>query len=193
MEPFRPVRGGGVRVRLSATEASLLRGLVGEVMFLIAAEPGQSPDGAPVASRDPGHADDLAALEGLLGEPAPEAPEDPVLARLLPDAYRDDPEAAGEFRKYTESALRSAKWQAARQMLDTLPDSGGRVQLSSEQAHAWLKALNDVRLALGVRLGVTEEFEEQWGRLKPDDPQWAAFEVYAWLGVVQESLVHALR
>ena len=59
-------------------------------------------------------------------------------------------------------------------------------------AHAWLKALNDVRLALGVRLEVTEEFEQQWGRLRADDPQWAAYEVYAWLGAVQESLVQAL-
>jgi hypothetical protein len=25
-----------------------------------------------------------------------------------------------------------------------------------------------------------------------DDPQWAAYEVYAWLGAVQESLVQAL-
>jgi Domain of unknown function (DUF2017) len=39
---------------------------------------------------------------------------------------------------------------------------------------------------------VTEEFEEQWGRLAADDPQWAAYEVYAWLGAVQESLVQAL-
>jgi len=39
---------------------------------------------------------------------------------------------------------------------------------------------------------VTEEFEEQWGRLPADDPQWAAYEVYAWLGAVQESLVQAL-
>jgi hypothetical protein len=77
-------------------------------------------------------------------------------------------------------------------MLDTLPDAGGRIQLTSEQAQAWLKALNDVRLALGVRLDVTEDFEQQWGKLKRDDPQWAAYEVYAWLGAVQESLVQAL-
>ena len=77
-------------------------------------------------------------------------------------------------------------------MLDTLPDTGGRIQLTQDQALAWLKALNDVRLALGFRLGVTEEFEEQWARLSDQDPQWAAFEVYAWLGAVQESLVQAL-
>ena len=45
----------------------------------------------------------------------------PVLARLLPDAYRDDTEAAGEFRRFTEQDLRSGKVAAARTVLDTLP------------------------------------------------------------------------
>ena len=188
MEPFRSVRGGGVRAWLAAAEASLLRSLVSQIMSLV------EPEGFGGHDQDGAGDDDLAALEAMLhggpGDSRP--PEDPVLARLLPDGYRDDPEAAGEFRKYTEPALRSAKHQAAQEMLDTLPETGGRVQLTQDQALSWLKALNDVRLALGVRLGVTEEFEEQWGRLKPDDPQWTAFEVYAWLGAVQESLVQAI-
>ena len=186
MEPFRSVRGGGARAWLAAAEASLLRSLVGQVMSLV------EPDDleGPGTGEDP----ELAALEAMVHGPgADKPPEDPVLARLLPDGYRDDPAAAGEFRKYTEPALRSAKHQAAQEMLDTLPEEGGRIQLTQDQALSWLKALNDVRLALGVRLGVTEEFEEQWGRLKPDDPQWSAFEVYAWLGAVQESLVQAMR
>src|SRR5215470_5805277 len=184
MEPFRSVRGGGVRASLAGAEASLLRSLVGQVMALVEPE-----------DREPGLGDDdeLAALEAMVHGPgAEEPPEDPVLARLLPDGYRDDPDAAGEFRRYTESSLRSVKQQAAQEMLDTLPEAGGKIQLTHDQAHAWLKALNDVRLALGVRLGVTEEFEEQWGRLRADDPQWPAYEVYAWLGAVQESLVQAL-
>jgi hypothetical protein len=186
MEPFRSVRGGGARAWLAAAEASLLRSLVGQVMSLVEPDdlegPGQDEDA------------ELAALEAMVHGPgADKPPDDPVLARLLPDGYRDDPEAAGEFRKYTEPALRSAKHQAAQEMLDTLPEEGGRIQLTQDQALSWLKALNDVRLALGVRLGVTEEFEEQWGQLKPDDPQWSAFEVYAWLGAVQESLVQALN
>ena len=73
----------------------------------------------------------------------------PVLARLLPDAYRDDPDAAGEFRRFTESGLRSGKAQCAQTLLDTLPASGGRVKLTSQEAEAWLRSLNDVRLALG--------------------------------------------
>jgi hypothetical protein len=191
MELFRPTRGGGARARFAATEASLLRDLVGQVMTLIAPDAPDRPVPAPAA--------DVADLEALLGQPGPdgsapppETPEDPVLARLLPDGYRDDPEAAGEFRKYTESALRSAKHEAARQMLDTLPEAGGRIQLTNEQAQAWLKALNDVRLALGVRLDVTEDYEDQWSRLAADDPRWTAYEVYTWLGAVQESLVQAL-
>jgi len=184
MEPFRPARGGGVRAGLAPAEASLLRSLVGQVITLIA------PDGPPRGRDQPDGLLDWDALEAEMDQP--QTPEDPVLARLLPDGYRDDPEAAGEFRKYTESSLRSAKQQAAQEMLDTLPEAGGKIQLTHDQAHAWLKALNDVRLALGVRLSVTEEFEEQWGRLRADDPQWAAYEVYAWLGAVQESLVQAL-
>src|SRR6266487_3769238 len=171
MEPFRSVRGGGTRAWLAAAEASLLRSLVGQVMSLV--EPEDGTDGTDgTDGSEPGEDAELAALEAMVQGPGADTPpEDPVLARLLPDGYRDDPEAAGEFRKYTEPALRSAK----------------------HQARSWLKALNDVRLALGVRLGVTEEFEEQWSRLKPDDPQWSAFEVYAWLGAVQESLVQAMR
>ena len=192
MEPFRSVRGGGARAWLAAAEASLLRSLVSQVMSLV------EPDDleGPAHAEDTERAEDaeLAALEAMVHGPgADKPPDDPVLARLLPDGYRDDPEAAGEFRRYTEPALRSAKHQAAREMLDTLPEAGGRIQLTKDQALSWLKALNDVRLALGVRLGVTEDFEEQWGRLKADDPQWTAFEVYAWLGAVQESLVQAMH
>ncbi len=189
MEPFRSTRGGGARATLRPAEADLLRSLVGQVVALLA------PDGP----RDPpsSRADDdalLARLDAELSSPTqgPGAPEDPVLSRLLPDGYRDDPEASQEFRRYTESSLRSAKHEAAQVMLDTLPGEGGRIQLNSDQAQAWLKALNDVRLALGVRLNVTEEFESQWDQLAADDPQRAAFEVYAWLGAVQESLVQAL-
>ncbi len=194
MEPFRSVRGGGARAWLAAAEASLLRSLVGQIMSLVDPEgptdntAGNTADNL-ADTADPG----LAALEAMVHGPgADKIPEDPVLARLLPDGYRDDPDAAGEFRRYTEPALRSAKHAAAQEMLDTLPEAGGRIQLTQDQALSWLKALNDVRLALGVRLGVTEDFEEQWARLKPDDPQWTAFEVYAWLGAVQESLVQAL-
>ena len=55
------------------------------------------PEGSAVLT-DPGDDSELAALEAMVHAPGADSPpEDPVLARLLPDAYRDDPESAGEF------------------------------------------------------------------------------------------------
>ena len=188
---FRHLKGGGASVWLSAGEASLLRTLVVPVMDLL-----NDPDRPAPPARQPDESadlfDDLEKMFDESGPGQPETPVDPVLARLLPDAYQDDPEAAGEFRKYTESSLREAKKYFAQTLLDTLPPEGGRVKLTAEQARDWLRALNDVRLMLGVRLNVTEDFEEQLTALDPKDPRIAAFEVYGWLGAVQESLVHAI-
>jgi hypothetical protein len=66
------------------------------------------------------------------------------------------------------------------------------VKLTAEQARDWLRALNDVRLMFGVRLEVTEDFEEQLASLDAKDWRVAAFQVYGWLGEVQESLVRAM-
>ena len=77
-------------------------------------------------------------------------------------------------------------------MLATLPPKGGRVRLSGPEAQAWLRALNDVRLALGVRLEVTEDFDELVARMSPDDPRLAYADMYHWLGYLQETLVGAL-
>jgi hypothetical protein len=179
MEMFRSTKDGGASVVLSAGEATLLRTLIGPVMELL----GEGTDKP---------ADVIDDLESAFADEQPQTPLDPVLARLLPDAYPDDPEAAGEFRKYTESSLRESKKYFAQTMLDTLPPNGGRVKLTGDQARDWLRALNDVRLMFGVRLEVTEDFEDQLAALDPQDPKVAAFEVYGWLGAVQESLVQAL-
>ena len=191
MEMFRPTRDGGASVRLSAGEATLLRTLVVPVMELLGERGGvYDARDARDARDDPSAV--LDDLERIFEEDTPETPEDPVLARLLPDAYQDDPEAAGEFRKYTESSLREAKKYFAQTLLDTLPPNGGRIKLTGDQARDWLRALNDIRLMFGVRLEVTEDFEDQLAALSPEDPKVAAFEVYGWLGAVQESLVQAL-
>jgi len=169
---------GGVTARFAAPQARIVRDLVSQVAELVG---GDQPVRQP---------DDLAAELGLSDSTA--LPGDPVLARLLPDAYQADPEAAGEFRKYTERGLRDGKVAAAMTVLDTLPARGGRVRLSEADAQAWLRALNDVRLALGVRLGVTDDFDERSGQIDPGDPRSAYVWVYHWLAFLQESLVDAL-
>ncbi len=190
---FRSTRDGGVTVRLSGGEATLLRSLVVPVMDLLTDPERPSP---PSEAAVPDESADLFAdLERQFGspdEPAPELSADPAVARLLPDAYKDDPEKAAEFRKYTESSLREAKKYFAQTLLETLPPEGGKIRLTGDQARDWLRALNDIRLMFGVRLEVTEDFEDQLAALDPKDPRLPAFEVYGWLGAVQESLVHAL-
>jgi Domain of unknown function (DUF2017) len=196
MEMFRPTKGGGASVWLSPGEATLLRTLVVPVMELLNDPDRPAPPPPSTGPSEPSEQSDLFDdLEKMFNETTaapPEAPTDPVLARLLPDAYQEDPEAAGEFRKYTESSLREAKKYFAQTLLETLPAKGGRVKLNADQARDWLRALNDVRLMFGVRLAVTEDFEDQLAGLDPKDPRVAAFEVYGWLGAVQESLVRAI-
>jgi hypothetical protein len=193
MGGFRARRRGGVTARFAASQANIIRALVSQVEELIAGPAGEDGAVPGVAGRGaavPGPLDDVAAL---LGNPGPAAPpDDPVLARLLPDAYRDDTEAAGEFRRFTEQELRSGKLAAAQTVLDTLPEDGGRVELTEEDAQVWLRALNDVRLALGVRLEITEDTAQRSQDLDPADPRSAYLWVYDWLTYLQETLVRAL-
>jgi hypothetical protein len=192
---FRRSRGR-VSARFTAAQAVILRNLVRQVAELMgtAADPGVADSAASGSPAGPGEPalsiEELAAAIGATGPTSP--PEDPVLARLLPDAYRGDPEAAGEFRRYTEQDLRSGKVAAAQTVLDTLPAGGGHVRLRPEDAQAWLRALNDVRLAIGTVLGITEDYEDEMAAASWADPRSAYLEVYHWLGYVQDSLVRAL-
>jgi len=177
MAGFRATSDGAT-ARFARPEAAIIRDLVGQVVELVVADmPAQEND-------------DLAAMVGM--SESAEIPDDPVLARLLPDGYRDDQESADEFRRFTESGLRSAKVESAQMLLQTLPAGGGRVRLNSDQAEAWLRSLNDVRLALGVRLGVTDDFDGLSEDVGSEDPRYAYIQVYQWLAFLQESLVAAL-
>ena len=178
----------GATARFAAAQATIIRDLVSQVAELVATDMPDSADAEAAAVA--GAAADLALQLGV--SDATELPDDPVLARLLPDAYSDDPDASGEFRKYTEQGLRSAKVAAARTVLATLPPSGGKIRLSEPEAQAWLRSLNDVRLALSVRLGITEELDDAEPGPDPDDPRAAYLWVYQWLAILQESLVEAL-
>jgi hypothetical protein len=170
-------RRGAVVVTVHEREAPVLAGLLEQLVELVA------PEGPP--DDDP-----LAAMVGI--GTATQAPQDPVLARLFPDAYPDDAEAAGEFRRYTETGLRESKQAAALAALATLAQPGQDRVLTTEEALAWLTSLNDLRLALGTRLDVHEDWSEQLDRLGDDDPTRFWLEVYDWLSHLQEQLVRCL-
>jgi Domain of unknown function (DUF2017) len=131
----------------------------------------------------------LDQLEQLLTADADDVGDDPVIERLLPDGHRSDPEIAAEYREMTESSLRGGKADDLATVQATLPDGGGEVRLDPEQAAAWLRTTNDLRLALGTRLEITEDTEP------PDDvtgEEGQQLAVYYWLTAVQGSLVDAL-
>ena len=124
--------------------------------------------------------------------------DDPVVERLFPGVYPDDPAETAEFRRYTEGDLKTAKIDQAGAILAALPTSGGAVvRLDAEAAEAWLRALNDVRLALGIRLEVRddtdllEELDEAVMR-DPTSPRVRQLTMYQYLGVLQESLLDAI-
>jgi hypothetical protein len=169
-------RGALVVAALSEREAGLLRGLVGQVRDMLAARVAAIPR------------DELAELTGMTAGPTT-APTDRVLARLLPDFHREDATLSGGLRALHEPELVALKDTAAGVVLDTCPARGGRLRLSDEQAQAWLSALNDVRLALGTVLEVTEDMPDE---LPAGDPRAAHLVVYHWLTWVQESLIQAL-
>ncbi|GAA5063974.1 oxidative stress transcriptional regulator AosR [Nocardia callitridis] len=173
-----------LRSEMDAREANVLRSLVGAVSGLLTERADSAPD------------DDLAALTGLrTGNTNP--PDDPRLHRLLPDFHRSEPGSPDADRADLNSALRGlheqeiidAKLAAGAVVLETVPASGGKVQLTPEQADAWLHALTDVRLTLGTVLEIDADTPDH---LDPDDPRAASLDVYHWLTWMQDSLLQAL-
>jgi len=147
---FERSEGGGVELRLSSDERSLLAGLVDE-------------------------------LRALLDD----APGDPSLRRLFPPAYEEEVEERA-YRDLMDGELLDGR----RSALDVVAQTLDRERLSPDEADAWLRALNDLRLALGTRLDVKEDtFGEE---LRRDDPRAPALAVYGYLSWMQEQLIEAV-
>jgi hypothetical protein len=117
-------------------------------------------------------------------------PEDPVISRLYPAASLDDPSVEAAYRELATSDLDQHKRETARRVLEYL-ESGERRPLTAEEQEAWLVLLTDLRLAIGVRLGVTEETFQTVPN--PHDPAQWPLAVMDYLGALQDSLVHALE
>lgn len=172
-----------VRLRLEEIEVELVLSLTRQMIDFVGYD-------------DDDEVDPLAAMVGIDPDAAPS--QDPALLRLLPDAFRDDDEAAAEFRRFTERDLRLTKVDHASRVQRMLregvseSDPSVVVDLSGEELAAWLGFLNDARLVLGARLELTEENQEDLADLPDDDPRSQLFGLYGWLTYVQESIVSDL-
>jgi hypothetical protein len=194
---FEPLPGGGAAVALDDVEISIIRSLAVQLLELIGPGPVEDADDDPLAE--------------LFSEGPSEPPADPVLKRLFPDAY-SDPEGApqareaeeqraysAEFRRYTENDLRAGKRDNALAVIRSLDalasagEGGAVLKLSPEESQQWLAALNDLRLAIGSRLEITDEEDtDLLYRLPDEDPRKPMVMAYLWLGGLQETLVATL-
>jgi uncharacterized protein DUF2017 len=175
--------GPRFRSSLASHEAALLKNLAIAMIGLLDERESSSP------------ADELEQITGIkTGNAQP--PRDPTLRRLLPDFYKrdDDDPSSPDVAESLNAALRSlhepeiidAKRVAAQRVLDTIPNDGGKFELTEDDANAWVSSVNDIRLTLGVMLEVGPEGPE---RLPADHPLAVHFDVYQWLTVLQEYLV----
>ena len=181
------------RLRLGAEEIALLRSLPDQLRSVLTG-PGAA------AEKPAGVFDDLGAgpedpTAGADAAPPEGGARDPVLDRLFPKAYMEpeDVDRDAEYQRLMHDDLLEAKLANLDVVTRTL-DRGTvslrrwTIDLTEDEAAAWLGALNDLRLALGVRLGITEDFD---GDIDPSDPQAPALNVLSYLGWLEENLVDA--
>ncbi|MGM7670052.1 DUF2017 family protein [Microbacterium sp. A93] len=197
---------------LEKAERRLLRTLFGDVIQLLDAEeprPGSAaPEtpatgtpvaGNPVAENPAESAGDpfWDIVAGLGGEGAGvgpsdphtaalhrEAPRDEALARLLPPGVHgdtaDEQAAAGEFRALTEDSVRRSKTADLQRAVAALQVNP--LVLDEENAVAFSRALNDVRLVLSARLGI--DSEEDAERVHTVDDWAAATDVESYMALL---------
>jgi len=167
---------------LEAHESALLKNMATSVQEMLDDRQSGTPS------------DPLEQITGIrTGNPTP--PDEATMRRLLPDFVKVDSDRAPEddanrvLRSLHEPEIIDAKISAAQRLLDTLPEGGGKIELTEADAQAWIAAVNDIRLTLGTMLGVGPDLPD---RLPEGHPMATHLEVYHWLTVLQEYLVLGL-
>lgn len=114
----------------------------------------------------------------------PATGDDPATQRLQVPVYLDDPEANSEWWLFMGEELSMAR-AADRNVYRRVMETDGKLELTTEEADAVLRVLNEGRLALGARFGL--EVEADHDQL-PDEQR----QVLDFLGWVLEELTAAL-
>jgi Domain of unknown function (DUF2017) len=113
-------------------------------------------------------------------------PEDPDLRRVFPPASQDDDDLNADYRSLVGGELVAGRRRAA----DVMEATADAEELDEDQILAWLSTVNDLRLILGTRLGVTDDYQDE--DLPDADPRAQAFALYHFLGFLEEQIVEVL-
>lgn len=176
---------GQIILELDPQEVSILDNLVSQLLALLQSHSSVDLDPDPLfASLEVGGTDRL--------------PDDPALARLLPDAYETGDESGG-FRRVTEQGLINRKLEDAMVVGAALSANAPAnahmdsvhpvsVAITAETFQPWIRTLTAVRLAVSARLGITHEDDH----LKlADDPESSdALLIFEWLATLIEAVLH---
>lgn len=186
--------GDAYVVEFDADEAQAVALVVAQVAGLIQAE--SRTVRTSESSANVGVATPAELITGLDARSSV-TPDDPALARLFPDGYRDDADSAAELRRLTQPSLRDLKVGNASTVLDDLPLEGGEVRLDADGAEAWLLAINDARLVLATRLDLSDDTDlvaelDEAVAADPTSPRVMAISVYHYLSFLQETLIEAM-
>ena len=173
---FKKQPNGEIKFEIEALEIALLTSMIEQVVALL------TPLNVE-ESQDP-----LAQMVGI--DANAKKPDDDVLLRLLPDAYQNDKKASQEFRRFTERSLREIKTKRANLVLENLPEPDQAILIKPKDFEAWLTVLNDVRLALGTRVGIDGTDEEE---LTGEEETDHAREIYSWLTWLQSNLLEEIN
>jgi hypothetical protein len=114
----------------------------------------------------------------------PATGDDPATQRLQVPVYLDDPDANSEWWLFMGEELSIAR-SADRGVYRRVMESEGKVGLSVEEADAFLRVLNEGRLALGARFGL--EVEADHDQIPEEQRQ-----VLDFLGWILEEMTVAL-
>ena len=124
--------------------------------------------------------------------------DDLARRRLFPRAYLDPTEeqAESDWEELVHPGLLQGRLDALARLTASVagaePIRRDRfvVHLQPDDVQAWLAVVNDARLALGTRIGVTDDTD--LARLDPTTPEAPAVAAYAWLTALEGELVDAL-
>ncbi len=110
---------------------------------------------------------------------------DPAVARLFPAAYPDDALRNLDYDRAVHDDLLAGRLAAVAEVERTVGATG----LSEDEFLSWLAVINDLRLVMGARMGLTEDLTEEDLDLG-EAP--APYRLYAYLTYLVGSIVEAL-
>jgi hypothetical protein len=146
-------------------------------------------DGTILVRLEPNERELLRSLAHLMQQAIDDGDRgDDAVARLFPRAYLDPTEegAESEWQKLAGADLVTERLDRLASLADAT-QAKGDIRLDEEGVAVWMGVINDARLFLGVRLGVTED--DDLYDLPGDDPRAYLAAVYGWLTFLLGELV----